>query len=66
MRMPIVLLVVTIVLSIVVDVYIYRAARKRVSSAVPARIQLISSLALYSLLIVGFCLPMRSGDEVCF
>lgn len=64
--MPIVLLVVTIVLSIVVDVYIYRAARKRVSSAVPARIQLISSLALYSLLIVGFCLPMRSGDEALF
>lgn len=64
--MPIVLLVVTIVLSIVVDVYIYRAARKRVSSAVPARIQLISSLALYSLLIVGFCLPMRSGDEGLF
>lgn len=64
--MPIVLLVVTIVLSIVVDVYIYCAARKRVSSAFPARIQLISSLALYLLLIVGFCLPMRSGDGALF
>lgn len=66
MRIPIVMLIVTIVLSIAVDGYLYFAARNRVASKIPARIQLYSAIALYVLLIVGVCLPMRSGNAGVF
>lgn len=66
MRIPLILLLVTVVLSIFIDGYIYCAIRRRVQSSVPARIQLISALCFYAVLILGMCLPMRSGDAGIF
>jgi hypothetical protein len=62
MRLPLILMVVTLLFSGVVDFYIYRIARKRCRSARPSKIQLWSALVLYLILIVGIVLPARSGD----
>lgn len=46
-----------------VDIYIYTIARRRCASAVPSRLQLGSTVALYLLLAVALALPRRSGDD---
>ena len=62
MRIPFLFLIVTLLLTLGVDGYIYAIARRRCRSHVPARIQLFSALALYVLVIVGIFLPARGGD----
>lgn len=62
MRLPLLLMVVTLLLSGVVDFYIYRIARKRCRSSRPSKIQLWSALCLYLILVLGIVLPARSGD----
>ena len=66
MRITLVLLVATIVISLAIDAYLYSAARKRLRSNVPARIQLVSALILYCVLAAGLLLPIRSGDSGMF
>ena len=66
MRITLVLLVATIVFSLAIDAYLYSAARKRLRSNVPARIQLVSALILYCVLAAGLLLPIRSGDSGMF
>ena len=63
MRVPLIPLIVVLLLSIVADVYIYLAARKRCGSGVPSKLQLFSAIALYILLIVGLALPRRGDDN---
>jgi len=46
-----------------IDFYIYKAAKNRCGSRVPARIQLYSSVALYVCLGVILSLPRKSGSD---
>lgn len=63
MRIPLQFLITVIVLSLLVDGYIYIVARRRCVSRVPARLQLVSAVLLYVALIVGVSMPRRSGDD---
>ena len=56
-------MIVTLLLTLGVDTYIYRVAQKRCRSKVPRHLQLWSAIALYIVLIVGVFLPTRSGDS---
>lgn len=66
MRIPILMLLLTVVLTLGTDTYLYLIAKRRLQSKVPARVQLISAILLYAILIVGLCLPIRSGDQEIF
>ncbi len=63
MRIPLLFLITVIVLSLLVDGYIYIMVRRRCVSKVPARLQLLSAVLLYMALIVGVSMPRRSGDD---
>lgn len=63
MRIPLSFLIVVIAFSLLVDGYIYLAARRRCASPIPSRLQLVSALALYVALIVGVSMPRRSGGD---
>ncbi len=63
MRIPLLFLITEIVLSLLVDGYIYIMVRRRCVSKVPARLQLVSAVLLYMALIVGVSMPRRSGDD---
>ncbi|MDE5723421.1 MAG: hypothetical protein K2H99_04460 [Paramuribaculum sp.] len=63
MRIPLPFLLVVVLFSLLVDGYIYLAARRRCESRVPARLQLWSALLLYTGLVVGISMPRRSGDD---
>ncbi len=63
MRIPLLFLITVIVLSLLVDGYIYIMVRRRCVSKVPARRQLVSAVLLYMALIVGVSMPRRSGDD---
>lgn len=63
MRIPLLFLITVIVLSLLVDGYIYIMVRRRCVSKVPARLQLVSAVLLYMVLIVGVSMPRRSGDD---
>lgn len=63
MRLPVILMLILIVANLLVDTYIYIALRKRCRSRLPARIQLISAIALYVYLIVTVALPRNSGSD---
>lgn len=63
MRIPVLFGVVTLALTLCVDVYIFIAAKRRVASEIPSKIHLYSASVLYVLLLVGIFMPMRSGDS---
>ena len=63
MRIPLSFLIVVIAFSLLVDGYIYLAARRRCASPIPSWLQLVSALALYVALIVGVSMPRRSGGD---
>ncbi|MCM1162684.1 MAG: metallophosphoesterase [Muribaculaceae bacterium] len=63
MRLPLLPLIFFIVLNFLVDTYIYRVCRRRFRSALPSRIQLWSSVALWIMLIVTLSLPRRGADD---
>ena len=63
MRIPLLFLITVMVLSLLVDGYIYIMVRRRCVSKVPARLQLVSAVLLYMALIVGVSMPRRSGDD---
>lgn len=63
MRMPALLMIVTFLVAIAIDVYIYIAARRRCRSRVPAIIQLVTAMSLYAMLVVAVCLPFRGGSD---
>ena len=63
MRIPLLFLITVIVLSLLVDGYIYIMVRRRCVSKLPARLQLVSAVLLYMVLIVGVSMPRRSGDD---
>lgn len=63
MRIPWVLLIVTLALNILVDVYLYNIADKRTKSPTLKRLQLFSSIALYMLIVIALCLPRKSGGD---
>lgn len=62
MRIPWLFLCVCILLVLVVDFYVYRRCRA-CRSKWPVRIQILSAVALYGLLIAGLAIPARSGGE---
>lgn len=66
MRIPILLLLITAIFSLCIDTYIYIVLKKRLRSNAPARIQLVTALILYVILIVGLSLPIRSGNSDLF
>lgn len=57
------MLTVSLLCALVVDAYIFIVLRRRCRSRVPSFIQLFSAIALYVLLIVALCLPMRTGQS---
>lgn len=63
MRLPIVLMIVALAINLLIDAYIYVAARKRCRSTVPAMIQIISSLCIYAGLFVTLGIPRRTGTD---
>ena len=63
MRIPLSFLIVVIAFSLLVDGYIYLVARRRCVSPIPSRLQLVSALVLYVVLIVGVSMPRRSGGD---
>lgn len=63
MRIPWVLLIVTLALNIFVDVYLYNIADKRTKSPTLKRLQLLSSIVLYMLIVIALCLPRKSGGD---
>lgn len=63
MRIPLLPFAIMLMLCLAADVYIYFAARKRCASAVPSRLQLVLSLAMYAGLIIGVSLPRRNGSD---
>lgn len=63
MRLPLIPVIILILVNLLVDSHIYRVCRRRFRSAVPARIQMWSSVALWVFLIVTLCLPRRGGDD---
>jgi len=63
MRIPVLFGLVTLALTLCVDVYIFIAAKRRLASKIPSKIQFYSALVLYALLLVGIFMPMRSGDS---
>lgn len=63
MRIPLLFALVTLTLTLCVDAYIFFAAKRRLASKTPLKIQVYSALALYALLLVGIFMPMRSGDS---
>lgn len=63
MRLPLMLLIPLLIASLAVDAYIFIAARRRCRSSVPSRLQAVTALLLYILLIVAFAIPRRSGTD---
>ncbi len=57
------MLTVSLLCALVVDAYIFIVLRRRCRSRVPSFFQLFSAIALYVLLIVALCLPMRTGQS---
>ncbi|MCM1521200.1 MAG: metallophosphoesterase [Muribaculaceae bacterium] len=62
MRLPLLPVITLIVLNLAVDAYIYNVCRKRFRSAIPSRIQLWSSVALWIFFIVVVSLPRRGAE----
>ncbi len=56
-------MIVVLAINLLIDTYIYVAARKRCRSKVPAKIQLVSSLCIYAGLIVTLGIPRRTGTD---
>ncbi len=63
MRIPYLMLVIILILNVAVDRYIWTCLRRRIRSAVPSRVHLIVSLALYVFLGVAMCIPRRDGTD---
>ena len=67
MRIPLIPLICLCVLCISADIRIFRDIKSRISSNCRRRkfesIHIISAIALYIILIIGLCLPRRSGDD---
>lgn len=57
------MLTVSLLCALVVDAYIFIVLWRRCRSRVPSFFQLFSAIALYVLLIVALCLPMRTGQS---
>lgn len=65
MRLPLLPMIIVLIINLAIDYYIWRVAARRCRSVIPSRIQLVSALAIYLVLIVTLCLPRRTGsDEV--
>lgn len=56
-------MIVLLLINLGTDFYLYFKLKKRFTSPLPSRIQLISAVCLYVLLGVIVCLPRRSGSE---
>lgn len=63
MRIPYVILLTVILLSLCSDVYIYRYLCQRFRNVLWRRMQMWSSLLCYLLVIIAVCLPRRDGDN---
>lgn len=63
MRIPIVALIVVLVMSFLLDWYIWRVTIVRFKSRIYSRVQLVSALALWLMLVVAVALPRRSGSD---
>lgn len=63
MRIPILPFVMTIIVCIIVDLYVYKISKKRCQSKIPSKLHLWSAIGLYTLLIVGVFMPMRTGES---
>ena len=63
MRLPILGMLFLLLINLGTDTYIYKKLKKRCNSPFPAKIQLISAVFLYLLLVVTVCLPRRGGSD---
>lgn len=63
MRLLLLPTILIIILSAGIDTYIYMALKRRCKSALPARIQKISAIALLVIIVATIALPRRSGSE---
>lgn len=63
MRIPILPFVVMAILCFAVDTYIYLIAKRRCRASQAVNAHVAFALAMYALLVVGICLPRRSGSD---
>ena len=63
MRLPFIPIILALLVSILLDYYIWRALRNRLKSRWPATVQLISAALLNVALIVAIALPRRDGSN---
>ena len=63
MRLPLVPVIILILVNLFVDTYIYKVLKSRIRSLIPSRVHLIASVVLYALIIIGICMPRRTGDN---
>ena len=63
MRLPLLGMLILLLVNLGTDTYIYRKLKSRCTTATPAKIQLITAIILYLILVVIICLPRRGGSE---
>ncbi|MCH5346365.1 MAG: metallophosphoesterase [Muribaculaceae bacterium] len=63
MRLPIVMSAIMMAIALLIDVYIYRALKRRFKSLLPARVYAVSACVFIAGLIVAFMLPRSSGND---
>lgn len=63
MRLPLVPLILTLLVCVGSDAYIYHLLRRRFVRAFPARLQLWSAMALYIMFAATLCIPRRGGSD---
>lgn len=66
MRLPIATIMIILVISLLVDWYIFTIIKKRTKTNKCQRAYLFTSLALYVYIIVGVSIPRRSGSDDVF
>lgn len=63
MRLPIVMSAIMMAIALLIDVYIYRALKRRFKSLLPSRVYAVSACVFIAGLIVAFMLPRSSGND---
>lgn len=63
MRLPLIPMIILLLVNVAIDYYIWRAAVNRCQSKWPSRLQFISAIIIYAVVIFAVALPRRSGSD---
>lgn len=61
--MPLMIMIISLLAYAGIDIVIYRFLKRQFKSSLPRRIYLWSALVLFLVVIIGVCLPRRSGSD---